>query len=82
MGLLPPVTGVCGPPILHPELVLTTLEMIPVRGLAEPFLLGRPPAGFDAGGPRAIALALAHPWVGAKTPAAVFTFPILLFFGF
>ena len=62
-------------------MVHTTLEMIPVRGLAEPFLLGRPSAGLDAGGPGAIALALAHPWVGAKTPAAVFTFPILLFFG-
>jgi hypothetical protein len=63
-------------------MVHITLEVIPVRGLAEPSLLRRSPAGLDAGGPGAIALALAHPWVGAKATAAVFTFPILLFFGF
>lgn len=61
--------------------MLTTIEMVPILGLLEPSFLGRLPAGLDANGPRAIALALAYPWVGAKATAAVFTLPILLFFG-
>ena len=69
-------------PILYPDQVLTTVEMVPVLDLAKPFLLGRGPAGLDADRPRAIALALAHAWIDAETTTAVFTLPILLFFDF
>jgi hypothetical protein len=73
---------VYGPPILHSNQVFTTFELVPVLGFAEPSLLGCPPAGLDAGWPRAIALALVHARIDAKATTAVLTFPMLLFFGY